>query len=97
MKHKLSNGKVITIRAETLYGLWSPSEKTISISENIEGFDFFETVVHEVLHAELDGLKIINAKRRVVGEEDFVTRAAGSIARAFQKMERNMNRQRRKR
>ena len=92
MKHKLSSGKTIDIRAEKLYGLWLPSEKVISISEDIEGFEFFDTVVHEVLHAELEGLRVIDSRHRVVPEEKFVTRTADSIARVFQNMERNLNR-----
>jgi hypothetical protein len=70
MRHRLSNGQRITIVCEELDGIWLPDRKQISVRASLKGRAMLETLVHELMHAELGDLS-----------EARVARTARSIAR----------------
>lgn len=53
-KHKLSNGKKITIEERDIYGLCEDDGKVvdITVSPRIKGKLQMDTYIHELLHAE---------------------------------------------
>jgi hypothetical protein len=70
VRHTLSSGRRITIEVARIDGLWEPERGIISIDERLVGVDLIDTLVHELLHAELPTLT-----------EKDVDRTANSIAR----------------
>ena len=71
MKHKLGNGTIIKIEVATLNGLYESESKLITIDKRLRGREALETLLHELLHAELPKLT-----------EDQVMRTARSQATA---------------
>ncbi len=82
MRHRLSNGQRITIVCEELDGIWLPDRNQISVRASLKGRAMLETLVHELLHAEL----------RDVSEER-VNRTAKSIARLIWTVRGRMERE----
>jgi len=70
MRLTLSNGRRVTIVAEELDGIWLPDRLQISVRASLSGKAMLETLIHELLHAELHQLN-----------EAEVDRTAKSIAR----------------
>lgn len=56
MRFTLSNGKRVTIVAEELDGIWLPDCLQISVRASLRGKPMLETLIHELLHAELHQL-----------------------------------------
>lgn len=54
IKHKLSNGKTITVKFEELFGLYDIPEKLITIVPHKRNCnrEMMDTIIHELLHAE---------------------------------------------
>ena len=57
MKHRLSNGKRWRIERKKLLGLCDYESKTITISPGLRRMELVDTVIHEVMHAELPKLR----------------------------------------
>lgn len=52
-EHMLSNGKKIKIQYETIYGVWDDTTNTVSIDPAQTEQEELDTLIHEVLHAEV--------------------------------------------
>lgn len=70
MRFTLSNGRRVTIVAEELDGIWLPDRDQISVRASLRGRAMLETLIHELLHAEIHQLN-----------EATVDRTAKSITR----------------
>ncbi len=70
-RHTLSNGKTIKIQVAKLDGLYEQDAGLITIDKRLRGREALETLLHELLHAELPSLS-----------EKQVTNTARSQARA---------------
>jgi hypothetical protein len=56
MRFTLSSGRRIRIVAEELDGLWEDDRGQISFRSSLKGRALIETLIHELLHAELPKL-----------------------------------------
>jgi hypothetical protein len=64
MKHKLvRSGKTWRISADSLAGICIYEDRELSILKRLKGRELLDTLVHELLHAELPGLSHRKVKR----------------------------------
>lgn len=78
MRFTLSNGKRVTIVAEELDGIWLPDRLQISVRASLRGKPTLETLIHELLHAELHQLP----ERDVFRVAKSITRFCAPAAKA---------------
>ena len=81
LRHTLSNGRRVRIVGEELDGQWEPMRGLISYRSSLRGLALLETIIHEVMHAELPDLS-----------EQKVTKTARSLARLVCQISKRANR-----
>jgi hypothetical protein len=81
LRHTLSNGRRVRIVGEEIDGLWEPMRGLISYRSTLRGLALLDTLIHEVMHAELPELS-----------EQKVGKTARSIARLVCQISRRANR-----
>jgi len=81
LRHTLSNGRRVRIVCEEIDGLWEPMRGMISYRSTLRGLALLDTLIHELLHAELPELS-----------EPKVRRSARSIARLICSISKRANR-----